>query len=88
MASYAVLGDHGSVARVRLFLDDGNVVDENFPMPTVITVEDQLAELAKKRIEEIAGGMQASSDADAAHIGHVDELPQLKDALETVATNV
>lgn len=93
MASYIVLGDHGPYARVRFFLDDGSVVDENVPMPAPITIEQQLMERVKARIDEIQSGTKTAStvvsaNPDTAAIGHVDVLPQLADAVVTAEVNL
>lgn len=57
---YAVLGFHGpevktvegSVARIRMFVD-GKMVDEDFTLPRLITVEEQIDTAVKYRIAEI-----------------------------------
>ena len=59
---YAILGEHGSevqtvegsVARVRMFVRD-RVIDEDFPLPAPITVEQQLHEMIMARIAELEG---------------------------------
>lgn len=53
---YAVMGIHGTdyklIARVRMFVGK-KAIDEDLPLPKIITVEEQLHELITKRIAEI-----------------------------------
>lgn len=41
------------VARVRMFLDDGTAIDEDFPYPEALTPEQQLYTPVMARIEEL-----------------------------------
>lgn len=49
---FQVLGMHKDVARVRMFIE-GEAVDEDFPIPRVISVEEQLEAAIMKRVAEL-----------------------------------
>ena len=59
-SNYAVLGIHGNdvdtvqgnVARIRMFVGD-QVIDEDFNLPRIITIEEQIDEAVKRRMDEI-----------------------------------
>ena len=58
--SYVVMGVHdhdvdtveGNVVRVRMFIGD-TMVDEDFALPSVITVEEQIDKMVNARMQEI-----------------------------------
>ena len=58
---YLVLGVHddvktveGKVTRVRMFID-GQPIDEDFPTPRTITIEEQLEAMILERITKLKG---------------------------------
>jgi hypothetical protein len=67
---YAILGIHdkdvlsveGEVVRVRMFVGD-QVIDEDFPLPTVLTMEELLDIEVQKRLSELKS--QAAKPTDA-----------------------
>lgn len=50
---FQVLGMHGDIARVRMFIEGEEAVDEDFPIPRVISVEEQLEAAIMKRVAEL-----------------------------------
>ena len=59
MQEYAVLGMHenvstieGNLVRVRMFVAD-KMIDEDFALPRIITIEEQVDTAVKARITEI-----------------------------------
>lgn len=65
---YQILGIHdsevhtveGNVARIRMYIGD-DYVDEDFPLPQVISVEQQLDSAINARITELVNGRIADA---------------------------
>lgn len=67
-----------SVARVRLFREDGTIVDEDLVMPRLITIEEQLDAAMNERFKEIEKGVSAKDSKLVEGEGNVVEVERKK----------